>query len=142
MSNYLNTPGPVIIFLLVFFCLTNFTHKNWTNDEGPIRGVIKWDVISYYAYLPAVFIYHDLSLDFTESPGFVNDDKFWFQETEIGKKVIITSMGLSYLYAPFFFTAHALAPAFGEQRDGFQSVYQFFLIFGALFLLLWASKYY
>ncbi len=133
MSNYLNTPGPVIIFLLVFFCLTNFTHKNWTNDEGPIRGVIKWDVISYYAYLPAVFIYHDLSLDFTESPGFVNDDKFWYQETEKGKKVIITSMGLSYLYAPFFFTAHALAPAFGEQRDGFQSVYQFFLIFGALF---------
>jgi hypothetical protein len=131
--NYLIAPGPVIIFLLVFYCLTNFTHRNWTNDEGPVRGVIKWDVISYYAYLPAVFIYRDLSLDFTESPGFVNDNKFWYQETEKGKKVIITSMGLSYLYAPFFFTAHVLAPAFGEPRDGFQSVYQFFLVFCALF---------
>ena len=130
-----NTPGPVIIFLLIFYCLTNFTHRNWTKDEGPIRGVIKWDIISYYAYLPAFFIYHDLSLDFTENPDFVNDNKFWYQKTEKGKKVIITSMGLSYLYAPFFFTAHALAPAFGEPRDGFQSVYQFFLVFSALFYL-------
>jgi len=133
--NILNAPGPVMVFLLVFYCLTNFSHRNWTIDEGPYRGVIKWDIISYYAYLPAIFIYHDLSLDFTESPDFVNDNKFWFQQTEKGKKVIITSMGLSYLYAPFFFAAHALAPAFGEPRDGFQSVYQFFLVFSALFYI-------
>ena len=30
-----NAPGPVIIFLLIFYCLTNFTHRNWTNDEEP-----------------------------------------------------------------------------------------------------------
>jgi len=126
-------PRYIIIFLLIFYCLTNFSHRNWTNDQGPIRGVIKWDVISYYAYLPAVFIYHDLSLDFTENPDFVNDNKFWYQKTEKGKKVIITSMGLSYMYAPFFFTAHILAPVFKQTRDGFQSVYQFFLIFGGLF---------
>ena len=125
-----NAPRLAIIFLLFFYCLTNFTHMNWKQVEGPQRGAIKWDVISYYSYLPAIFIYHDLSLDFTEEPGFNNDNKFWFQKTEKGKKVIITSMGLSYLYAPFFFVAHALAPAFGEARDGFQSIYQFFLVFG------------
>ena len=130
-----NAPRLVIVFLLFFYCCTNFTHRNWTRDDGPNRGVIKWDVISYYAYLPAVFIYHDLSLDFTESPGFVNDNKFWFQKTDKGKKVIITSMGLSYMYAPFFFMAHALAPVFGEPRDGFQLAYQFFLVFSALFYL-------
>jgi hypothetical protein len=128
-----NAPGFVIAFLLIFYCLTNLNHRNWASDEGPVRGVIKWDVISYYGYLPAVFIYHDLSLDFTERPDFVNDNKFWYQKTEKGKKVIITSMGLSYLYAPFFFAAHLLAPVFGETRDGFQSVYQFFLVFSALF---------
>ena len=130
-----NAPRLVIIFLLFFYCLTNFTHRNWTRDDGPNRGVIKWDVISYYAYLPAVFIYHDLSLDFTESPGFLNDNKFWFQKTEKDKKVIITSMGLSYMYAPFFFVAHALAPVFGESRDGFRSIYQSFLVFSAVFYL-------
>ena len=128
-----NAPAFVIVLLLIFYCLTNLGHRNWTQDEGPIRGVIKWDVISYYAYLPAVFIYHDISLDFTEDPDFVNDNKFWFQKTKTGKKVIITSMGLSYLYAPFFFAAHVLAPVFNEPRDGFQSVYQFFLVFSALF---------
>jgi hypothetical protein len=136
IKNFLGSekaPRAVIIFLLVFYCATNFYHRNWIRDEGPQRGVIKWDIISYYAYLPAVFIYHDIGLDFTEDPGFVNDDKFWFQETGIGKKLIITSMGMAYLYSPFFFMAHALAPVFGEPRDGFQSIYQFFLVFSALF---------
>lgn len=125
----------MIIFLLVVYFGTNFIHRNWIWDGGPERGVIKWDIISYYAYLPATFIYHDLSLDFTDDTSFVNDDKFWYQETEIGKKVIITSMGMSYLYCPFFFMAHLLAPVFGEARDGFQSIYQFFLVFSALFYL-------
>ncbi len=129
------TPRAVIIFLLIFYLGSNFTHRNWIRDEGPIRGVIKWDIISYYAYLPAVFIYHDLSFDFTKNPDFVNDNKFWYQETEIGKNVIITSMGMSYLYAPFFFIAHTLAPVFNEPQDGFQSIYQFFLVFSALFYL-------
>lgn len=136
IKNFLGSekaPRAAIIFLLVFYCATNFYHRNWIRDEGPQRGVIKWDIISYYAYLPAVFIYHDIGLDFTEDPGFVNDDKFWFQETGIGKKLIITSMGMAYLYSPFFFMAHALAPVFGEPRDGFQSIYQFFLVFSALF---------
>lgn len=133
LLKFRNVPGYAIIFLLIIYCLTNLSHRNWKDDEGPVRGVIKWDVISYYAYLPAVFIYHDLSLDFTEDPDFENDNKFWFQQTEKGKKVIITSMGLSYLYAPFFFAAHALAPVIGEPQDGFQSVYQFFLVFSALF---------
>ena len=130
-----NAPRLVIIFLLFFYCCTNFTHRNWTLAEGPIRGVIKWDIISYYGYLPAVFIHHDITLEFTEGTNFRKDGKFWYQETETGEKVIITSMGMSYLYAPFFFMAHALAPVFGEPRDGFQSVYQFFLVFSALFYL-------
>jgi hypothetical protein len=128
-------PVVVIIFLLVIYCGTNFIHRNWKVDMGPERGVIKWDVIFYYSYLPAVFVYHDLSLDFTDDPGFVNDDKFWYRETETGRKVIITGMGMAYLYSPFFIMAHLLAPAFHEARDGFQSIYQFFLVFSALFYL-------
>ncbi|MFC2114974.1 hypothetical protein ACFLTU_00765 [Bacteroidota bacterium] len=128
-------PGAVIIFLLVFYFGSNFIHQNWKMDEGPIRGVIKWDIISYYGYLPAVFIHHDITLEFVEGTNFRKDGKFWYEETEIGKKVIITSMGMSYLYSPFFFMAHVLAPVFNETRDGFSSIYQFFLVFSALFYL-------
>jgi len=131
-----NSPAFAIVLLLVIFALTNFTNKSWLKDEGPDRGVIKWDVIFQYSYLPATFIYHDLSLDFTDDPEFVNDNKFWFQSLESGNKLIIKTMGMTYMYAPFFFVAHLLAPVLGYSNDGFSSIYQFFLVFGALFYLV------
>ena len=129
-------PGIAILLVVLVYLVTNFSYHNWTRDTGPERGVIKWDVISYYAYLPATFIYKDIGLDFASEKGFKNDNKFWFQKTEIGKNIIITSMGVSYMYAPFFFMAHALAPVFDEPRDGFHSIYQFFLVFSALFYVI------
>jgi hypothetical protein len=127
-----NAPGMVIIFLLVFYTATNFTYHNWTRDKGPDRGVIKWDIISFYGYLPATFIHGDPSLDFLDKGEIDNDNKFWWSPTENGRKIIYMSCGLSIMYAPFFFMAHLLAPLFGETRDGFSSIYQFFLVFGAL----------
>ncbi len=133
--NVKNSPGIVIVLLLIIYAGSNFTHRNWKQDVGPERGVIKWDVILQYSYLPATFIYHDLSLDFTDDPEFVNDNKFWFQSLESGNKLIVKTMGMSYLYAPFFFMAHILAPMLGQSSDGFSSIYQFFLVFGSLFYL-------
>ncbi|MEZ5070597.1 MAG: hypothetical protein R2751_06450 [Bacteroidales bacterium] len=108
-----------------------FSYHHWTRTKNGERGVIKWDVISYYAYLPATFIYGDVGLGFLDKDrapeGFVNDNKFWPVEPGDGTRVIQTTMGLAYLYSPFFFAAHALAPVFGEPRDGFGSIYQFFL---------------
>jgi len=127
-----NSPRFVIVFLLLFYTASNFVHHNWTRDDGPNRGVIKWDIISYYGYLPATFIYGDPSLDFLDEGILNNDNKFWWSPTENGRKIIYMSCGLSIMYAPFFFIAHLLAPVFGEARDGFGSIYQFFLVFGAL----------
>ncbi len=123
-----------ILTIVVFYMFTNFLHHSWTRDGPGERGVIHWDVISYYSYLPATFIYGDVSLGFLDNPpeGFVNDDKFWPSTIENGNKLIITSMGLSVLYAPFFFTAHVLAPIFGQATHGFSSIYQFFLVISAL----------
>jgi len=67
-----NAPRLVILFVLLFYCFTNFTHRSWSGIEGPQRGVIKWEIISYYAYLPAVFIHHDISLDFTNGTHLEN----------------------------------------------------------------------
>jgi len=127
-----NSPRVVILFLILIFIGTNFTHHNWTRDDGPIRGVIKWDIISFYGYLPATFIYGDPSLDFLDEGDIDNDNKFWWSPTENGRKIIYMSCGLSIMYAPFFLMAHALAPVFGEARDGFSSIYQFFLVWGTL----------
>lgn len=113
-----------------------FYYHNWTRTDSDERGVIKWDVISYYSYLPATFIYGDVKLGFVDVADFVNDNKFWFNTLGNGNRLIQTSMGLSFLYTPFFFTAHLLAPVFGEARDGFSAIYQFFLAMSALFYVI------
>jgi hypothetical protein len=127
-------PSYAIVVIAVLLMTTNFLHQRWTRVGPGERGVIHWDVISYYSYLPATFIYGDVTLGFLDHPpeGFVNDDKFWPSTLENGNRLIITSMGLSVLYAPFFFMAHMLAPVFGEAADGFSSIYQFFLVISAL----------
>jgi hypothetical protein len=94
-------------------------------------GVIRWDVISYYAYLPATFIYHDLKLDYTKSGKF--GDKVWPIVTPEGHRVIKTSMGLSFLYLPFFLLAHANALLFGLEADGYSYIYSFWLLIGNIF---------
>ena len=125
-------PNIAIGIVIVVYIISNFSHHKWTKAYDFPRGVIVWDVISYYSYLPASIIYKDLSLEFLNEPGFENDNRFWPVTTEEGKKVILTSMGVSVLYSPFFFIAHVLAPVFGEPRDGFGGIYQFFLAFSAL----------
>lgn len=131
-------PGLALMVILAAMLVTMFAYHHWTRSKPNERGVIKWDVISYYAYLPATFIYGDVTLEFLDDPpeGFVNDNKFWFFELENGSKLIQTSMGLSILYSPFFFTAHALAPLFGEARDGYGSIYQLFLVLSSLFYVM------
>lgn len=119
-----------ILFIALFYLGVDTYYHNWTRNKPEVRGVIHWDIISYYAYLPATFIYGDVTLDFLDNPpeGFVNDDKFWFYEMETGKRLIVTSMGMSFMYAPGFFIAHSLAPLFGQARDGYSSIYQLFLV--------------
>ena len=90
----------------------------------PEPNVLSWDVFGYYLYLPAKFIYHD--------PYLLNQD--WLnqivaqyestatlyqinQHPETGNWIIKYSMGMSFLYAPFFFIAHWLAPIFNYKQD-------------------------
>ncbi len=128
-----------ILFIALVYLGSDIRYHNWTRtdpEEG--RGVIHWDIISYYSYLPATFIYGDVTLGFLDDPpeGFVNDSKFWYLKLENGNRIVATSMGMAFMYAPFFFMAHGLAPLFGEARDGFGSIYQFFLVMSALFYVI------
>jgi hypothetical protein len=119
-----------IIMIALVYLGTDLVYQHWTKQDPVERGVIHWDIISYYAYLPATFIYGDVTLGFLDHPpeGFTNDNKFWSYDLENGQRLIVTSMGMSMLYAPGFFMAHALAPVFGQARDGFSNIYQLFLV--------------
>ncbi len=116
-----------IILTIIIYNIFNIHY--WTIKDR----VINYDIVSYYAYLPATFIYKDVSLRFMDDNPGAYSDKFWPNITEEGKYVVKTSMGLSFLYAPFFFLGHAAANQLDFETNGFTQPYKFFLVMGAVF---------
>ncbi len=123
---------PILLFLVLAIWAI-FDMSLWKVNEEKYRGVIKYDVISYYSYLPATVIYGDATLGFIKDNSFRQQQKFWYEKLENGNKLVVTSMGLSFMYAPFFFVAHWLAPSLGQTADGFSNIYQLMLIISGLF---------
>jgi len=123
-----------IALILVVIMGMQWNVKIWKMD----KKVIYWDIVSYYAYLPATFIYDDISLQFIKNG---NEDEggmeyiFWPQENEEGELIIKTTMGISYMYAPFFFIGHLYALNSDYQASGFSQPYKVALLIGALFWL-------
>jgi hypothetical protein len=111
----------IIVFTLI---------KGYWKDENK---VIVSDVINYYDYLPATFIFHDLGIEKAET---IEKGTFWVVQTPIGKHAMKMSMGLSFLYAPFFFAGHAAAKLLGYEAFGFSEPYKFFMVIGYLIYMV------
>jgi hypothetical protein len=126
LQRYLSLTACWVVIATLLF--TNNQYKFW-KDPG---RVIAYDVISYYQYLPAIFVHKDISGSFiTKSPGEFAG-KFWLSGTPKGGYVGRMTMGIAYLYAPFFLAAHALAGPLGYAADGFSVPYKFALILSSI----------
>ena len=126
--------------LLSIACLLIFTlvyHSRWNainKDDQPIF----YDVLSYYEYLPAVFIHGDLSFKFLES-GKVDSSVvplYWTKQLGNGKKLIKTTMGWAYLNIPAFFVGHLAAKLLGYNPDGFSKPYQVAVAFNVVLFVI------
>ncbi|PIP53848.1 MAG: hypothetical protein COX07_08495, partial [Bacteroidetes bacterium CG23_combo_of_CG06-09_8_20_14_all_32_9] len=126
---YKLTTIAIIIVLLACFII-DFDLKNWRKNDRVIEHDIHW----YYAYLPAQFIYDDIKLIKSDYRFDENYYLFWTVNAD-GKIIIKTTMGMSILYAPFFFVAHALASVSNYPENGFSEPYKFFLLISAIFYL-------
>jgi hypothetical protein len=101
-----NFISAIVVFMVLLSLLhTMYSHRLWTKEER----VIFWDVKSYYAYLPAVFIHGDLSFSFIDEHPEIYAERIWPDPLPNGNKLIITTMGLAILYMPFFFMGHLVA---------------------------------
>ena len=71
----------VLIFILSISLIVTANNQKWK------EGVIHWDIISYYAYLPGLIIYEDLTFNFLDKnpPEGV---EIWTENTPENKKVI------------------------------------------------------
>ncbi len=121
-----------LILVLVIIVRFDYSLKLWNTTTN----VIAQDVCAYYAYLPSVFIYNDLTLGYLHDGASVGDQLItWPKVTPEGKKVITASMGMSYLYFPFFLISHFYAHLTGAAVTGYSPPYRFAIIFANVFFL-------
>jgi hypothetical protein len=108
---------------------------NWKN-------VIASDGAGYYAYLPATFIYHDLTYKFAEenSPAYRSfpgcDVNLFGNISMEGKRVNKYFIGTAILQAPFFLAAYFLSSVFDYPPGGYSFLFQAFICFAGIFYLL------
>lgn len=117
-----------IYFCVLLAVIFIITAKNWKHKDR----IIGADVISYYAYLPATFIFNDIKLEKQET---LKNGVFWPEILPDGTKIIKTTMGLSVLYSPFFFGAHAISKIIGLKSYGYAPIYKIGLLLSAVFYL-------
>ncbi|NNC86674.1 MAG: hypothetical protein HKN75_11390 [Bacteroidia bacterium] len=110
-----------------------FNHKYW---ETP-QKVICWDVLEYYQYLPASFIYGDVTAEFLNDTT-VDECCFWTNVTPKGGRVFKFTMGVATMNLPFFLIAHGYASAFSETNLGYTAPYVFMLLMSSFFYLMLA----
>tara|TARA_R110002050_G_scaffold221441_1_gene357320 strand:+ start:119035 stop:120369 length:1335 start_codon:yes stop_codon:yes gene_type:complete len=123
----------VIALVLV---LTVFNQSKWKG-----RDVLKHDMYVYYSYLPATFIYHDLSFQFANDLPPDDKRQIWTLGAPNGGRVQKMTMGMAMMYAPAFGLAHLTAKMMGFPADGYSWIYHFFMAMsgvafaiGALFI--------
>ncbi len=139
MIKKIANPASLVIFTIALIIgLTLANIKPWKNAEKG-KSLIDWDITSYYGYLPAAFIHKDLTLSFikNDSINYAAKHQFWPKKAPNGNNVFKFTMGMSYLYSPFFLIAHLSANySDSYEANGFSKPYEFFLSFSALFYLI------
>jgi len=124
-----------LLFLAVLLLATAWQTRWLEDSDVPI---IQTDGQGYYAYLPAVFIYHDLSFGFVEE---INEN--YYQPDKRAAYIFHTPSGITNKYfigtaviqAPFFLIAHGVASVTGYPADGYSKPYQLAVAFAAIFSL-------
>ncbi|MBN2175766.1 MAG: hypothetical protein JW731_16670 [Bacteroidales bacterium] len=131
-SDQRRLPFLAILLTAIIILSVHFNLHFWNKPHR----VIASDVLSYYSYLPATFVYKDLSFSFTGGDFEKYKYKFWLFETGDNKIAVMTTMGLSLLWTPFFLLAHVFAPILGFDADGYSPPYKFALLMSSLFYLV------
>ncbi len=128
-KNLLSLITVIVIGMAWVYAVKDF--KQWI-----VQGkIISSDVTSYYGYLPAYFIYDDLSMRFYDDNDYILY-RTGFLRYDNGNRVQKMTMGVAYFYTPFFLVGHVMAGYLGYPQDGFSTPYEVALNFSGLFYAL------
>jgi len=127
---------PLILFLVLWAAINTSFKKDYKT------GIMEADAKGYYAYLPAVFIYHDLNFGFfnqIERETYYNPNLYYTYLRQSNHKIIDKYyVGTAICLLPFFLAGHAITLISGFPADGYSYYYTMMAHLGALFYLLLA----
>lgn len=114
------------------------SNLNWGKNFW--KEIIRTDGKGYYAYLPAIFIYHDLNFGFFEKIEKKEYyDKYLYYDYRSGANGKVINKyysGTALAELPFFLLAHVLSNVLNFETDGYSKIYQILISIAALFYLL------
>lgn len=128
---------PWLICIVVLWAILNTSFQ-----KDYKSGIIEADAKGYYAYLPAVFIYHDLNFGFyknIELETYYNPNLYYdYRVVNNNKTINRYYAGTAICLLPFFLAGHAITLLTGFPADGYSYYYTMMVHLGALFYLLLA----
>lgn len=132
---FINKYAILLIAAILVFCASNI---NWGGDKW--RNIVLSDGKGYYAYLPAILIYHDLNLGFYDSI----EHKYYYKNTyydyraddEQGHVIDKYFSGTAVLMLPFFLQAHIFTLLADLPADGYSKFYPIAINIAAIFYLV------
>ncbi len=138
MRNLKNRNYTLISYCLIAIILIWVSaNRNW--GDGRWNNIVSSDGNGYYAYLPAIFIYHDLKFDFIDdisSDSLNSNIKKDFILKLNGNVVNKYYIGTSLTLIPFFASGHLSNIIYGYPLDGYSVYYRIFVQIGTIFYAL------
>lgn len=132
-SNYkISTISYYVIALIISYFVVTY----------PPINTFSYDVFGYYMYLPLGFKYNDITIqNYSTISTILNTyhaSETFYQAVhwDNGSWVMRYPIGLSVLFAPFYFIADGITRFTNYPADGFSRPYQLSILYGCLFYSL------
>lgn len=130
-------PALFSIVLIMILMLGITSNVNWGGNNW--KTVLESDAKGYYAYLPAVFIYHDPNFGFfdeIEKNTYLDENLFYDYRAFInGRYISKYYIGTAVIQMPLFLLAHLYAEMAGVATDGYSKPYMISITLSALLCL-------
>lgn len=123
-------------YLLLFLLMSaSFVLVNFIGPDGIRQRIVDGDGSGYYAYLPAVFVYHTVDFDpvfeYEKSQRASDYQGHYFHQF---KNIYINkySCGVALMELPLFLIAYLLSLLAGMNADGYNILFQYSVAMSAL----------
>jgi len=139
MKRALQIIDPVILVLILSAIVVIWTSAilNW--GDGRWNRIVKVDGVGYFSYLPAIFVYGDLSFGFQEEVAANPDHRefyFDYRKQFKGHTVNKYYVGTALLISPFYLIGHGFNYLTDNSMDGCSVWVLIFTQIAAIFYLL------